>query len=175
MNSYTADSELSRSTEFQQNLEILRRIRFFSGLPLEALKVLAYLCTRERFKAGDRLFQQDEDDGQAFYILSGKVSLLRAQEDQEDTVRTFEQDSFLGGLSLLGPMRRLFSLKAATEVTCLILTREKFTKAMTQFSACIPKIMEAIVHNVRLWEERQLLDHTRVCTECLHRAGVSLV
>ena len=76
MNSST-ERQQPRSSEFQENLGILRQIQFFSGLPLEALKVFAYLCTRETFRAGDYLFHQDDNDGKAFYILSGEAELVR--------------------------------------------------------------------------------------------------
>ena len=38
--------------EFQDNLNLLRQTYFFSGLPLETLKVFAYLCDREKFRSG---------------------------------------------------------------------------------------------------------------------------
>ena len=65
------------SSEFQGNLEILRQTYFFSSLPLETLKIFAYLCTREKFRQGEHLFRQDEDDGQAFYIIDGRARLER--------------------------------------------------------------------------------------------------
>ena len=43
------ENSLSPSSEYQENLDILRQTYFFSGLPLESLKVFAYLCTREKF------------------------------------------------------------------------------------------------------------------------------
>ena len=63
------------SSEFQENLELLRQIYFFSGLPLETLKVFAYLCSREKFKQDEYIFSQDEDDGRAFYIINGQAQL----------------------------------------------------------------------------------------------------
>ena len=77
MSSFTEEDQRPKSSEFQENLEILRQMDFFSALSLESLKVLAYLCTRERFKAGDFLFRQDDNDGNAFYIMSGKAELVR--------------------------------------------------------------------------------------------------
>ena len=76
MNSNTEKNEDGATSEYQENLNILRQIDFFSGLPLEATKVFAYLCIREKFKSGDFLFQQDEEDEQAYYIISGSARLL---------------------------------------------------------------------------------------------------
>ena len=163
------------SSEFQENLEILRQTYFFSGLPLETLKVFAYLCTRENFKQGEHLFHQDEDDGQAFYIISGKAGLERTDNGKTIEMRDCVTGEFLGGLTLLGETRRLFSLKAITETTCLVLTREKFLKTMGQFPDLLTKICNAVAKNIDTWEERFLTDRGDQCGECMSRLGVTLI
>ncbi len=78
MNSLEKD-EGQPSCEFQENLNLLRQTYFFSGMPLESLKVFAYLCARDKFKAGEYLFQQNEDDAQAYYLIEGAASLERQE------------------------------------------------------------------------------------------------
>ena len=77
------DSFMGTSSEFQENLSALREIPFFSKLPMEKLKLFAYLCTRNSYEPGDYMFQQGDDDGRAFYILEGNAALICQQEDQE--------------------------------------------------------------------------------------------
>ena len=169
-------NNVNPASELEQNLEFLRQTYFFSGIPLEALKVFAYLCTREKFKAGEYLFRQGEDDGQAFYVIEGKAVL--EYEDNEDTkiIRDCEIGEFLGGLSLVGEMRRLFSLKAETDTTCLILNREKFSKVLDQFQDLMPKIFKALATGIDNWEERFLLSaRTDKCGDCMELLGVSLL
>lgn len=171
-------SEKNKSTpssEFQENLEILRQIYFFSGLPLETLKIFAYLCTRENFKQGEYIFRQNEDDGQAFYIVEGKARLER--EDNGDTakLRDCESGEFLGGLTLLGETGRLFSLKSVTDTTCLVLNREKFAKTMAQFPDLMLKICKAVAQSIDTWEKRFLTDQGDQCGECMGRLGVTLI
>ncbi|UCG08371.1 MAG: hypothetical protein JSV83_06915, partial [Desulfobacterales bacterium] len=62
--SLSGRNDSNPASELEQNLEFLRQTYFFSGIPLEALKVFAYLCTREKFKKDEYLFQQGEDDAQ---------------------------------------------------------------------------------------------------------------
>jgi CRP-like cAMP-binding protein len=168
-------SEACLSCEFDDNLRILREIRFFSGLPLEALKVLAYLCTRETFKPTEHLFSQDDDDGRAFYFVSGKAKLVHRHDSGEMDIRDVEKGDFLGGLVLMGHMRRLFSLVALTDTTCIILTREKFTKLMAQFPELTPKIFKSLIDSLRIWEEHFLSDPDQCCEACRHKIGVSLL
>ena len=175
MNSNSGKNETCKSCEFQENLDILRQINFFSQLPLEALKVIAYLCTREMFKKGDYLFHQNEDDGLAFYIISGNASLFHKDKDGEHLIRNYHEGEFVGGLTLLGNLHRLFSLQSITDLTCLMLTREKFAKVLEQFPDLMPKVLKIVVDIVRAWEERFLGNYSASCDACKHNIGVSLV
>ena len=175
MNSNSENNKEVLSCEFQENLNILRQIDFFSALPLEVAKVFAYLCTRETFKKGDYLFQQDDDDGRAFYIISGEARLVHNQNGEELTIRDYDTGTFFGRLALMGNMPRLFSMKALNEVTCLTITREKFHKTLNQFPEQMPKIIKAVVESIQAWEKRFLANRDQNCEACMHKVGVSLV
>jgi CRP-like cAMP-binding protein len=169
------ENRTDAACEFQQNLDILREVRFFAGLSPEALKLLAYLCTRETFKPGERLFTQGEDDGQAFFLVSGQARLLRETNGREQEMRVFEAGAFLGGITLLGGMRRLFSLVAVTDVVCLVLTREKFSRVLEQFPDMMPKVLKGLVESISAWEERFMSDAFLGADSCQKKSGVSLI
>ena len=175
MNSSEGKNDVSLSHEFQEEINLLRETYFFSSLPLDVLKLLAYLCTRETFKAGDYLFNQGEDDGQAFLIMSGETRLSHSTDDEERAVRDFSQQTFVGGLALMGRLQRLFSLQAVSDTTCLVLSRDKFEKAMEQFPDQVPKIIKAIVERISNWEERFLGEINEDCEACRSKIGVSLI
>jgi CRP/FNR family cyclic AMP-dependent transcriptional regulator len=163
------------SCEIDENLTILRQTYFFSGLPLEALKVFAYLCRREQFKKGDYLFRQGEDDGRAIYLIDGQALLERKNNGDIRTIRRVNAGTFLGGISLLGSARRVFSLIAEEDTLCLILTREKFSKMLEQFQEMTPKLFKALVQAIGTWEEGFLSGRADQCGECMPNLGVSLL
>jgi len=165
----------SPSCEFQDNLNLLRQTYFFSGLPLETLKVFAYLCNRERFKPGEYLFRQGEEDGQAFYFIAGAAKLERQDNGTTRTIRRFTAGDFVGGLTLLSDLRRLYSLVAEDESVCLVLSREKFSKALAQFPEIMPRIFKAVANSIDDWEDRFLADVGDQCGGCLKKLGVSLI
>lgn len=169
------ESSLSPSSEYQENLNILRQTYFFSGLPLESLKVFAYLCTRERFKNGDALFRQGEDDGDAFCLIAGRAQLERTADSTHQPVRVIGPGDFIGGLSLLGETRRLYSLRALEDTICLVLSREKFSKTLQQFPGQMPRIFKAVVSAINRWEEHFLEEMSADCGGCMPRLGVSLL
>jgi len=175
MNSNSENNKSMASCEFQENLNFLRQIDFFSTLPLEINKILAYLCSREKYKQGDYLFQEKDNDEQAYYIINGTTRLFYDEAGKEKMIRDYESGAFFGRLSLLGNMPRLFSMKALNEVTCLTLNREKFTKALSQFPDQMPKIIKAVAESIQGWEKRFLKHGSDNCEACMHSIGVSLV
>ncbi|MGD8241588.1 MAG: Crp/Fnr family transcriptional regulator [Desulfobacterales bacterium] len=166
MNSSAADNKTGGGCEFQENLEILRQIDFFAGLPIETLKIFAYLCTREKYQADDYLFTQNDDDGQAFYLISGRAVLIHTSDDSQVDILQCGPGEFMGSLALLGSMPRLFSLQAADAVECLVMTREKFTKAIEQFPELMPRLLKSVVVNIRSWEKR--------CMTTMRSRGIAL-
>ena len=168
-------NETGPSSEFDENLRMLREIYFFSGLPMEALKLFAYLCTRETYKPGERLMTQDDDDGQAFFIMAGQAVLIHRAGGTDQMLRNFEAGEFIGAMALLGQMRRLFSLQAQSDMTCLLLTREKFAKVMEQLPELMPKIVRLVVERVVHWEHGFLAAAPQCFDDCLQRVGVSLI
>jgi CRP-like cAMP-binding protein len=175
MNSSQEKNSASGSCEFQDNLSVLRDLEFFSGIPLEILKVFAYLCTRQTFQANDYLFEQNEDDGMAYYIISGRTALTYKNDEGEQVIQNYEPDQFIGGLALLGTMHRLFSLKALEKIQCLTITREKFSKTIEQFPQLIPNLFQTIVDRIHRWEKRILVEQLDDQNVCSKVAGVSLI
>ena len=177
MNSNTGNDKRTggASSEFQENLDILRQIDFFSGIPLEAIKVIAYLCFRETFKTGDYLFSQDDEDGRALYVISGTVAVQSNLEGVNKSIGTLQAGEFVGRLALVGNMRRLFALKAETDVICLTLSRDKFTKVLEQFPQIMPKMINTVVGCIYKWEKQFIHGLPESCDCCLPKLGVSLV
>lgn len=175
MNSFTEENEQCGACEYEENLATLRQIPFFALMPMETQKILAYLFVREIFKPGDYLFQYHESADRACYLVAGQATLLRPRDETEKPVGRIEKGTFIGGLTLLGKMRHLYSMKAETDLVCLMLTREKFVLAMEQFPDLKPKVIQALVDRVWEWENRFLMQHGDQCDACYNYLGLTLV
>ena len=175
MNSCMEKSELCGACEFQENLTVLRGINFFAQMPMEMIKVFAYLCARENVKNGDTMLYEHEDMDRAFYIIQGKAALFRSVDGKEKRLREYGPGVFIGGLSLLGKLRQLYTLRATTDLSCLMITRDKFTLAMERFPELKPKVIQAMIDRIRGWEERFLIEHGDACETCIGKMGVILV
>lgn len=173
MNSFTEQEQ--GLSEYQANLEIFMQVPLFSGLPLDPLKLLAYLSARESYKAEELIFQQGEVDGNAYFIISGRVRVILDEDDAKKVIKEYGEGDFIGGLSLFCRTKRLFSLQAVTKTVCLVLTREKLEKTLEQFPGITRKVLEEILAAVYQWEFRFLNEHAHNCSSCLGTLGVSLV
>ena len=174
MSSYTAEDSSCSSCELQMNLDLLRQISFFSPIPIEKLKVFAYLCVRRSYAPDEEIFSQGEDDGQALLIIRGQARLIRKQDDKRMQIRTYGEGEFLGGLSLLSPMRRLFTLQAATDLECLILTRNKFERVLAQMPELTTRIFKVLVDRLSARDEQILAACVDERTAC-QMGGISLI
>ena len=161
-------------SEYLANLEMLMEIPIFAGLPIEPLKLLTYLCTKESFKPGEFLCRQYEVDAHAYLILEGRVSVL-LEDESERVLGEFGRGEFFGGLSLFWDSKRLFTLKAESRVVCLMLSKEKFQKTMEQFPSMGTIVFQNIAERIHDWEQRFLGEHGRKCPQCRSGLGVTLI
>lgn len=159
-------------SDFQQDLEVLREIHFFSEFPLQVLKILAYLCGRGDFSPGEIVLEQGEDRGQALYIVSGSLVLVRGKAKGQEPLMKYGAGDFLGGFSLLGPIPALFTVKAETGTSVLTINREQFQKVMEQFPEVRQLALKAMLHELHRWEQKNFDERDG---HCLHKVGVTLL
>jgi CRP-like cAMP-binding protein len=176
MNLSAGDSQCD-TCEFRENLALLRGIDFFAGLAMEPLKVLAYLCTRQSYREGEPLFSRGDDDGQAFHLLTGEAELLanEAPGPGGAVLRRYAAGAFIGGLTLLGTMPRVFTLRAACPVAALVLNRAKFARVLERFPEVAPRILRNVADRIRAWESGLLKELGNDASFCRRNLGVSLL
>lgn len=169
------EQKSKKSSGFKEDLEHLRQVSLLNGLDYECLKLLAMLCRRIEFIDGDKLMVQGEDDGHAFFILSGRLNAIYTEGDASYLIRQYGEGQFVGGCALLARMPRIFTLQATEKTTTLRLNREEFQKTLQQFPASISKITNSLVLELVEWERSQLdMQHTEEDSD-YRSLGVSLL
>ena len=161
--------------EFLANLAILRQSHVFSPLPMEAVKLFAYLCTREFYKQGDYLFKAGEDDGCSYRILTGSADLILERDGKESVIRSYPKETLVGALSMLAPMPRLFSLRAASDLTAMVMTREKFSKVIEKFPELTLQVIKAVANKIGQSEKRTIEGFQKPGADIKDFLGTSLI
>jgi len=162
----------NQMSEMQANLKLLQDLAFFSALPIKAIKLLAFVAERQHFSVDDTLFEEGDDYGRAYIILSGELTLMRTNQSEKTVARHFHQGELLGTFSLLGVMPSLFLLKAKKDTTVLTIAREHFIKIQEQFPEATAASLKALLSEVYQWE-RKNLTKAEVC--CLNQTGATIL
>lgn len=176
MNSSTGkDSSKPAGSAFKADLEYLHQTPLLAALDYECLKLLAMLSKRIDFIEGDQLMVQGEDDGCAYYLITGTVEVLHQRDDTTHRIDTFGPGTFIGGLALLGKSARLFTLQATEKTTALRLKREGFQKSIKQFPESLQKVSASLVAELMRWDRRILAADQTEPAEGVKISGVSLL
>jgi CRP-like cAMP-binding protein len=169
------DSSRRAGSGFKEDLEYLHQSPLLAALDYECLKLLAMLGKRIDFIDGDQLMVQGEDDGCAYYLISGTLEVLHQRDDITRRIDTFGPGSFIGGLALLGKSVRLFTLQATGKTTALRLKREGFQKTIKQFPESLQKVSASLVTELMRWDRRILSEDQTELAEKVKISGVSLL
>jgi CRP-like cAMP-binding protein len=169
------EHEMKKISGFKEDLEHLRQVSLFRGLDYECLKLLTMFCQRVEFIGDDQLMVQGEDDGHAFFILSGQVKAIFTENDVDSVIRQYGTGEFVGGCALLGRMPRIFTLQATEKTTALRLGREQFQKVLQQFPASISKITGSLLLELLEWDRSRLDMKNGESGPDHHALGISLL
>ncbi len=176
MSLFTGNDSSCDSCDYKANLETLRSIPFFSGSSLETLKVLAYISRRMHYRDGEALFEQEELDDKAYFILSGYAELACEREGEFHSVGVLEPGAFVGGLSLLCESKRLFTLRAQGDMSCMVFERNKAWPRISGEPEAMKAVVQNLVKLVVQWEEHSMTQLLASGSPLdLNSAGVSLL
>ena len=150
--------------ELEQNLDILRKVPIFSSIPIERLKLYAYLSKRMHYRAGEFVFRHWESGNLGYIVICGKAQVIRELKDHSIFLHEFNEGDFFGGLALMSDAHRLFSVRAATDLECLTLDRETFQKLFVQFPEVGIKLLDVMVRRLIQMEEKLMQAKADECS-----------
>lgn len=107
----------------KQGRDALAQVPLFSDLPPRFIRRLADRMQEERFMEGATVVRQDEP-GETFYvILQGEAKVIK---DDSRTIARLLPGDFFGEISLMDGGPRTATIKTATPLTALTLSRKDF-------------------------------------------------
>ena len=100
--------------------ERLQSVPVLSHLSSSTLYAMAGVTHRRTYRRGESLYHEG-DPGLGLYVVeSGRVRLLTDRgPDRSSELRVLDADEMIGGLSLLGDVRRLETAEAVTDAQVL--------------------------------------------------------
>jgi CRP-like cAMP-binding protein len=116
-----------------EEVSFLRAVPLFSKIDANKLKLLAFTSERLEFAPGDVLFEQGEAGTSAYVILKGEADVLVQGTDGLIKVATLHQYAVVGEIAMLCDVPRTATVKAATELTALKVSRDVFLRLVHDF------------------------------------------
>lgn len=114
-------------------VKMLRQVPLFVGVSPAKLKLLAFTSERVSYRVGEVLCRQGEPGDAAFVLLSGRADVIVDGPTGQIKVADLEENAIVGEIAILCDVARTATVKAATPVEALRISKDNFFKLMTDF------------------------------------------
>ena len=112
----------------------LRNVPIFADLEEKELEKIAKLGTRQKYKRGNVVVLEKESGASLFAIVSGKVKVVRTDEEGREVILSmFGPGEFFGEMALLDGMARSASVVALSKAELFMIHRRDFLESLHEF------------------------------------------
>jgi CRP-like cAMP-binding protein len=120
----------------------------FAKVEPAKLKLLAFTSERITYTEGQELFRQGDHTDAIYIIVAGKADVIVDTPKGPLTVAQLEKNEFIGEIGILCDVPRTATVRAATELTTLKITKEVFFRMVTDFPAMGVEVMRVLAHRL---------------------------
>lgn len=113
------------------NIDFLRDIPIFSELQDNTLQKIYNSGFIKSYKKNDIILSEEDAGNSMFFIVEGKVKVLRSDEDKEIIISLLGPGEFFGEMSILDGMGRSATVSAVENSKLFILQRNEFLDLLT--------------------------------------------
>ncbi|MEO1250232.1 MAG: cyclic nucleotide-binding domain-containing protein [Pseudomonadota bacterium] len=131
-----------------EEVDLLKRIPLFANIETSKLKLLAFTSERVHYKAGEVLFEQNAVGDSAYIIIDGSADVLVETPSGPKTVATVSKNDFVGEIAILCDVPRTATVRAATELTTLRITKDLFFRMISEFPQMAVEIMRVLAQRL---------------------------
>jgi len=140
----------------REEVETLRQIPLFAKVNPSKIKLLAFTAERLTFQSGDILCKQGDMGDAAYVIISGQADVVIDTPSGPITVASMAKNDIVGEIAILINIPRTATIRAASEMTTLRITKDLFLRTITEFPEMAVEMMRVLAERlVRTTEELQ--------------------
>lgn len=143
----------------QRDVEVLRGIPLFAKIEPTKLKLLAFTSEHVEYANGEILFGQGDIGDAAFILLEGEADVLVDNPGGQLKVAQLKKNDIVGEIAILCDVPRTATVRAASRLVTLRISKDGFFNLVTQF----PQVGVEIMHELasRLHQTTQQLTEAR--------------
>ena len=137
-----------------EEVEVLKRIPFFSKIDKAKLKLLAFTSERVVFREGETVCRQGETGDAAFIIVDGTADILINGNGTDIKVAEVGRNAIIGEVAILIDVPRTATVAATSELVTLRITKELFFNLVQEFPEISVEIMRVLAHRLEATNEK---------------------
>ncbi len=133
-----------------EELGFLRNVPIFADLDDTELDKIAKLGTRKKYKKGNIIVLEQEMGAALFVIITGKVKVVRTDEDGREVILSiFGPGEFFGEMSLLDGLARSATVVATAKTDLFMIHRREFLDLLNEFPAVAISLLAELTMRLR--------------------------
>ena len=134
----------------QEDINFLRNVPIFAELEEKDLLRVIKLGTRQKYKKGNIVVLEQESGAALFVIITGKVKVVRMDEDGREVILSmFGPGEFFGEMSLLDGLTRSASVVATVKSELFMIHRRDFLELLNEFPTVTISLLAELAMRLR--------------------------
>jgi CRP/FNR family cyclic AMP-dependent transcriptional regulator len=134
----------------QEEINFLRNVPIFAELEEKDLLRVVKLGTSQKYKKGNIVVLEQESGAALFVIITGKVKVVRMDEDGREVILSmFGPGEFFGEMSLLDGLTRSASVVATVKSELFMIHRRDFLELLNEFPTVTISLLAELAMRLR--------------------------
>ncbi|MBI4429582.1 MAG: Crp/Fnr family transcriptional regulator [Ignavibacteriales bacterium] len=133
-----------------EEITFLRNVPIFSDLEDKDLLRIVKLGVRQKYKKGNIVVLEQESGAALFVIITGKVKVVRTDEDGREVILSmFGPGEFFGEMSLLDGLARSASVVATVKSELFMIHRRDFLQLLEEYPQVAISLLAELAMRLR--------------------------
>lgn len=134
----------------QEDINFLRNVPIFAELEEKDLLRVVKLGTSQKYKKGNIVVLEQESGAALFVIITGKVKVVRMDEDGREVILSmFGPGEFFGEMALLDGLARSASVVATVKSELFMIHRRDFLELLNEFPTVTISLLAELAMRLR--------------------------
>ncbi|MDI6803504.1 MAG: Crp/Fnr family transcriptional regulator [Bacteroidota bacterium] len=133
-----------------QAMHFLRNVPIFSDIEENEILQIARVGVRKKYKRASMILLEDEVGAALFVIISGKVKVIRSDEDGREVILSIlGENDFFGEMAILDGLSRSASVVAITKAELFMIHRRDFLNLLNEYPAVAISLLKELTMRLR--------------------------
>jgi CRP/FNR family transcriptional regulator, cyclic AMP receptor protein len=133
-----------------EEMAFLRNVPIFNELSDQELEKIAALGIRKKYKKGSIILLEEETGAALFVIVSGKVKIVRMDDDGREVILSILGESdFFGEMAILDGLTRSATVVATSKSELFMIHRKDFLKLLNDYPMVSIALLKELTSRLR--------------------------